>query len=305
MGVKRIFRIVYRSPQIFLGIVICKIPFLAKYKKHLLSTWQDSDKRTQIDNFLFPYTFNVWIKFEYLKEVDPDKREELKALAMGGNSGKKWAECYDTRPLDFNSKTGHLTFREVQPLFDEVEDICKNSRTDLVVIQVGSSSGRETAYFASKYPEFEFIGTDIYQEVIAYSSQSHNLPNLSFVLLSAKDISKLIFKFKEKNILIYASGSLQYVQPEHLKYFFEGLNNHNKLEIVISEPGNESKGKPDELNMSIWRGNFSYTHDYKYYAEKSGIETAKCEIIRPYFPYEDFPEHKNTVHYFYYGRSKK
>ena len=114
---------------------------------------------------------------------------------------------------------------------------------------------------------------------------------------------QLLTPYIEKDILVLSSGSLQYVQPEHLQGFFKTLAKCPNLKILLLEPACESQGKPDELERSIWRGNFSYTHAYKYYAELSGIKTVKCEIIRPYSPYEDFPIHKDTVHYFYYGQT--
>ena len=34
--------------------------------------------------------------------------------------------------------------------------------------------------------------------------------------------------------------------------------------------------------------------------DKRSMEAVKCEIVRPYYPYEDFPSYrKNVVHYFY------
>jgi len=301
--IKRVLRIIYRGPQILLGLFICKIPIFAHKKQHLLSTWHDFDKRSTVDNAIFPYFFEAWIRFEYLMESDPDKREELKSQAMGSNSGAEWAKLYDSRPLDFSGKVGHMTFHEAIPLFKEIEDILEK-RQDLVVIQIGSSSGREIAYFASKYPESIYIGSDIYIDVVAYSRSAHESPNLTFELGSAKDVSQLLSPYRGRNILVYSSGSLQYAQPEHLRYFFKSLANYPNLKIVLLEPANESKGIPDELKTSIWRGNFSYTHDYKYYAEEACIETVKSKVIRPYFPYREFPIHRNTAHYFYSGKTK-
>ena len=79
-------------------------------------------------------------------------------------------------------------------------------------------------------------------------------------------------------------------------------DNCGNLKMLLSEAA-YSKGKPNKIKTSIYKLNFSYTHGYKWYAEKSGIETVKCEIIRPYYPYEDFPMHENTVHYFYSGKT--
>lgn len=297
--------LVTHFPEFLLAGAICKLPLppVVRYKRHLLSTWHDFDKRTQIDNLLFPYVFNRWIKLEYLKETNPDRREELKSLAMGGTSGEKWAINYDSRPLGLSSKLGHMTRGEACPIFSEIEFICENTTSD-VLIQIGSSSGREIAYFANKYPKIKCIGSDIYEEVVTYSKQAHNLPNLSFELSSAQSVLHLLTPYIEKDILVFSQSSLTYVQPEHLQGFFKTLAKCPNLKILLLEPANESQGKPDELEKSIWRSNFSYTHDYKYYAELSGIKTVKCEIIRPYFPYEDFPMHKNTVHYFYYGQTQ-
>ena len=80
-------------------------------------------------------------------------------------------------------------------------------------------------------------------------------------------------------------------------------DNCGNLKMLLSEAA-YSKGKPNKIKTSIYKLSFSYTHDYKWYAEKSGIETVKCEIIRPYYPDEDFSMHENTVHYFYSGKTK-
>ena len=127
-----------------------------------------------------------------------------------------------------------------------------------------------------------------------YASDYHNYSNLLFVKCSAKEIGSILNIVdikKNKHVLVFASSSLNYVQPEHLTIFFNSLSKFSNLKIFLHEAGNESTGKPDEIKTSIYRGEFSYTHDYKWYAEKSGIETVKCEIIRPYYPYEDFPMH--------------
>ena len=68
--------------------------------------------------------------------------------------------------------------------------------------------------------------------------------------------------------------------------------------LIVFFSNNSSAGNQPSCN-----GNFSYNHDYKWYAEESEIETVQCEIIRPYYPYEDFPTQKNRVHYFYSGKT--
>ncbi len=117
---RRILKFIYDCPELLLGGAICKLPLppVIRYKRHLLSTCFDSGKRTKIDKLLFPYVFG-WLKLQYRKETNPDRREELKSLAMGGTSGEKWAKTYDSRPLDFSSKVGHMTFGEANPIFSK------------------------------------------------------------------------------------------------------------------------------------------------------------------------------------------
>lgn len=290
-----------------LGALICQLPFFSQYKRHLLSTWYDFGKRKGIDNLLFNPLFNFWIRFEYLKEKDPDKRESLKELAMGGSSGREWAKHYDSIPLDFNSKVGDLTFNEAVPIFNEIENILEGAKTRLLIIQVGSSSGREIAYFAHKYPAHTYIGTDICQEIADYASSAHQSENLSFRKLSAKNISRLLSEYKNDDILIFSSGSLQYVQPEHLPVFFNSIANTPSAKILLNEPGRESRGKPiDEMGGSIWRGNFTYTHDYRFYAEKANTKTVKSKVIRAYFNVDKnriLHSRYYTFQYFYHGET--
>jgi len=300
---------VINIPTIFICLVIIKLPFFNKYKIHLLSTFYDLEKRSKVDNLLFRVFFAVWIKFEYLQETNPDHRESLKSLALGGKSGRNWAQHYQNKSLDLSGKVGNMLLKDACPLFKEVITFLTNLNQKCIVIQIGSSSGKETRFFANMFPLHTFIGTDIYEEVVNYSNSCHDLPNLSFVQSSAKDIEKLLNKLNNyiigKKILIYSSGSLNYVQPEHLVIFFKSLNKYPNVSIMINEGGSEANGMPNTLKTSIFRGCFSYTHDYKWYAEESGIETVRCEIIRPYYPYEDFPSYRrNTVHFFYYGKTK-
>jgi len=315
ISVQKIITRILQLPLGLIGLAIVKIYLFKKYKLHLLSTWREAQKRNKIDEILYKYVFFLWIKFEYLKEKDPDKRETLKSICMGGENGKKWAEFYQTKniisssggSINLNAKIGHMTSQEACPIFNEISSILENANSNYLVIQIGSSSGKEIAYFAKMFSQHEFVGSDIYDEVVEYSNGFYNYPNLSFVKCSAKEIVNIFniidIDIKNKPVLIFSSASLQYVQPEHITIFFNSLSKFQNLKILLLEPGNESKGKPDEIKTSIWRGDFSFTHDYKWYAEKSGIEKVKFDIIRPYYPYEDFPIHKNVVHYFYSGKT--
>ncbi|MBI1870448.1 MAG: hypothetical protein HYS07_04560 [Chlamydiae bacterium] len=285
-----------------IGMLICRLHLLRKYKFHLLSSWRLEEKRKGLDNLFYRALRLYWFRFQYLSEKDPDKRELLKETPMEGG-GRRWAEYYDNQPLDFKAKVGHLTYNEACPLLSKLDKILSSTTEPLLVVQVGSSSGREIAWLAGRNRIHTYIGTDIYPEVLAYSSKHHHLSNLSFERYSAKEISNLLNRYKGQRIIVFSSGSLQYVQPEHVEIFFDSISCIPKLQIILLEPANESEGNPEKVKGSLWRGDFSYTHNYRFYAEKGGLITQTCEILRPYFPYENFPIHRNTVHYFYGGRS--
>jgi hypothetical protein len=160
-----------------LSLIIIKWAPLQKYKKHLLSTWERIDQRTRIDSILFEPFFYAWVHYEYLPETDPERREILKGFAMGGEAGRSWARSYDSAPIFHSSYD--IPFSEANPFFSEM-DKTLSELNDAVIIQIGSSSGREIAYFASKYPKLQFIGTDVYPEVIEYSDIHHKEKNLKF-----------------------------------------------------------------------------------------------------------------------------
>ena len=108
ISTQKIIKRIFQAPLGLLGLAIVKIPLFNKYKLHLLSTWYEMtvgtgyvgssqtvvEKRNKIDEILYKYVFYSWIKFDYLKEKDPDKRETLKSLCMGGEHGRHWAEYY-------------------------------------------------------------------------------------------------------------------------------------------------------------------------------------------------------------------
>ena len=89
ISTQKIIKKILQLPLVLIGLAIVKITYLNKYKLHLLSTWADVEKRNKVDEILYKYVFFLWFEFEYLKEKDPDKRETLKSICMGGKGGKK------------------------------------------------------------------------------------------------------------------------------------------------------------------------------------------------------------------------
>jgi hypothetical protein len=289
-----------------IGRPICRLRFLRPYKNRLLATWHVQGKRDGLGRVLFAPVVYSWFHDEYLREPDPNKREEMKALLMGGESGRNWADTYNARPIDFRERVGALSYPDAYPVLGEVDRKLKEETDAVVVVQLGSSSGREPAWLAERWPQHQFIGTDIYPEVISYSAEKHPLSNLRFELYSAQTAPSLLSGFPAaRKKLVLSSGTLQYIQPEHLKTCFASLAQVPNLQVLLQEPGSEAAGSPDGLRGTRWRGNFSYTHDYRFYAEQAGFRTSRCNIIRPYQPKAAFPKHAETIHYYYAGVSAK
>jgi hypothetical protein len=292
-------------------LLLCHYVFLiplrpiSQKKLSLLSRWFEFNtshvEQPSVEKLLFRVVFKNWVENEYLKELNPDKREELKSIAMGGVNSANWAAIYDSRALNLSAKAFDPNTQEALPILAYVEAACEKDKPDRV-IQIGCSSGREIAYFAKLYPDIGCIGTDIYTEVIEYCKTNHVSENLSFESCSAHRIHELINCFQNQKTLIVSSGSLQYVQPEHMSEFFSQLTNlyNQSVTVFVGEPASELTGDPDGLCGSVWRGNFSYTHDYRYYSEKAGLRTLKSEMIRPGTNYyKKFPRARGTVHYLF------
>ena len=278
------------------SFMILKWNRFRQYKERLLATWFCLEDRSWLDAFLFDPVFYAWIKYEYLPEPDPDKREALKHLAMGGRSGYNWARYYDACHANYIATIGDLPFDTAIPIFSGITDVLiEKSRA--TVVQIGCSSGHEIACLAARFPAVRFIGTDIYPEVIDYAASHHKDQNLYFRLVSAKDIGLLLRELPGEDIVIMSSGSLQYVQPEHLTVFFQAVK-AARAEVLILEPGACDGTPPDELQGSIYRDNFSITHNYRYYAERAGLRTISSKII---YPYSRSSPHQGVIHLFYHG----
>jgi len=202
-----------------IGMVIYHLPMSRNYRTTLLSFWAESNKIEHwMDRFCYIAVSAYFMRFVYLTEKDPDRRESLKSLVMGGDSGQKWAEHYDAIPIDSNfiGQVGGLSYEKACPLLPELNRFLSDANARMCVIQIGSSSGREIAWLAKRHSIHSFVGTDIYSEVVDYATRKYEYSNLSFEICSAKEVHALLARYDREEVVIFASGSLQYVQPEHL-----------------------------------------------------------------------------------------
>ena len=99
-----------------------------------------------------------------------------------------------------------------------------------------------------------------------------------FKEIAAHKIEHILEEYKGKQFLILSSGSLQYVQPEHIEIFFQQLSTHS-VTLIFCEPYQKEKMSALENRKSCWRGNFSYNHNYKAYGEKNGFVTGTWRLI--------------------------
>lgn len=139
------------------GFILCKFPLLKCYKNRLLSTWMFPEKRGRVDNLLYECLLPVWFRFEYLAEKNPDKRESLKRLCMGGEGGRKWASIYDSRQLDFEEMVGDMPYKEACPILPRLDEVLSNTTSPSVIVQVGCSSGREIAWLAQRHRGYIYM----------------------------------------------------------------------------------------------------------------------------------------------------
>jgi hypothetical protein len=276
-----------------------RIPTVRRWRDGLLATWHLPNERSWLERKLFDPVFERWISDTYLREPDPDARERLKTSCMGGLSGVAWAEAYDRRPIDRQARDGDVSFDEAVAVFPTLDRLLPAAAADTVVVQVGASSGREIAYFAERFTGLTFLGTDIDDKIAARAARAHPLANLTFATARAHTLLSDIAVPDSTPLIVFAEGSLQYVQPEHLAVAFEKLAKRGNVRIVLAEPAQEGAASPDRLDGSVWRGNFSYTHDYRYYGERAGLKTIEQRMIRLHFDTAS-PRHR-TVSYFYHG----
>ena len=274
---KLIFVRSYNCAVYIVITLLSTIPAFRRYQDNILGLWGSQiDSNTK--KFIFDNLFNYWIHNIYLKETDPDRRVALQLLCMGKSSGVAWAETYELRQIDRSVVVNGIPFDEYFPAYLALENVLKKAGSKVVVVQIGSSSGREMAYFANNFPKASFIGIDIDDEIIVRAAKVHKLPNLKFCRAFAHSFLDNLRIDDDCDLVLWSNGSLQYVQPEHIDIFFANMKRRN-IVLIAMENAMEEDVPIDCIHGSRWRGNFSFSHDYKYYAEKNGISTVEYKSI--------------------------
>ena len=269
-------------------------------------------KITRTNNNLFGRLVNHFFWKEYYTR-DIEKRKSIQEKLMGGQSGLEWAKYYkkdrnNFPPKDDENKLGILNYNQA---FQGLNMICElirnNNPEEFTCIQLGGSSGKEISYLAKKFPDTYFIYSDLFESVTSYASKKQKLNNLDYVTCPAESLPAIVQTCKNKRVIIFSIGSCQYVFPENLDLTFRLLSkvNNKEIDFILDESGNNSD---DIMNYkgSLPRGLFSYSHNYKYFAEKYGFATKRWDFVEPFVPKEKFPKYlQNTIKLFGWFNYKK
>jgi hypothetical protein len=283
-----------------LGAVVVRLPWLRPYRERLLSTWQTPDRRRPLDRLLFGPVFSYWLEHVYWPERDPDRREQLKELCMGGTSGVQWADHYDAQPVDLDATVGTLTWAEAWPVYPRLLEVLEGFGGRATVIQIGASSGREIAWIAGRFGDATCVGTDPYPAVVERAAQLHQAPNLRFSVAAAHELGDLLAD-GERPVVVFDSGSLQYVQPEHVAVLMRDLG-RTGAQLLAANPSSTEGDSPLQLGGTTPLGSFSYAHDYRHYAAEAGLGIVEARLVRPY-PADD-PVRRHTAHYFLHAAAR-
>ena len=169
-------------------------------------------------------------------------------------------------------KDFEMSLNDANPMFVKIINFIRSNNLsddeNTYIIQLGSSSGRDLEFFLKIFPKLNYISTDVKDEILDFQREKYSYSNLKYFKCYAEDIDECInhFKVSDKNIILFSSGSLQYVNPFFLEEFFSILRNYKILNLFISEPVSllfidnnnlQSLTTVDEtLNMESYREKF-------------------------------------------------
>lgn len=180
------------------------------------------------------------------------RREEIKRLCMGEDSGVAWAKAYLARGFPDR-------FTPVLGMFTELERRLASGAVRSVH-QVACCSGREIAYFAQRHPEIRFRGSDADPAVVDFlRDEWRHLPNLSFAVLRLERPDDPGFAALESDVA-YASGGLHYLDPPSLHRFL-GRARGLSSALLLSQPLDAGYA-PERESLSTPRRMLSWNHPY-------------------------------------------
>ena len=261
-----------------------------KILKYYPESYQFHKKPNYLFYFLHLIYFNYFYNEIYLKELDPNKRAKIQKICFGGlDDGVQYAIL----EADGGNQR-FLTGPKFKPILDKIDglnNLYKNKK--ILVVQIGCSNGRKIKFIANKYPHFDLFGIDIFDNMINYCNKNNNLQNLIFYKSYAHKVEQLIFRKKFDVCIIFSSGSAQYIQPEHLKIFFNNVGKIKNTHLIFCE-GYYVKNLNNyflESKNSFNNFAFHFTHNYNEYCKETGLVLENMDI------------YENTDSCFFYAKS--
>jgi len=294
-------RFIYNIIKFPLVIIFIKTPLINILKKRF-----KFHRVLKTRNF-FWFILDTLFEKEYFNKIkNKNKIRELTDSTLNNDEGRKWAERYYNGHFETleglkREKVGNISSYEALPVFSKIIEHIRVNKIDenknTYIIQLGSSSGRDLEFFYKLFPKLNYISTDINDEILDFQKEKYSYSNFSYYKCYAEDIDECInsFQIKEKNIIVFASGSLQYVNPSFLNDFFLKIKVYKNFNLFLNEPVNLQFIDNKNL-ISDNRANISFSHMYDKYAEKTGNKIIEKKVIRPFS--KDDPNHKFTGHFY-------
>jgi hypothetical protein len=252
------------------------------------------------------FVLDILFQREYFSKLkNKEEIRELTNSTLIEGEGKKWAQHYYDRHFQTldelkKGRTGTMSQNDATPIFERMINYIKSNNLsddkNTYIIQLGSSSGRDLEFFLKIFPKLNYISTDVNNEILDFQKDKYSYPNFKYFKCYAEDIDECInhFKISDKNIILFSSGSLQYVNQFFLEEFFSKIKNYKNLNLFISEPVSLLFIDNNKL-ISDYRGNTSFSHRYDEYAKNSNLSIIENQVIRPYSA--DDKQHGQTGHF--------
>jgi hypothetical protein len=293
MNIKRIIYNIIKYPLI---LIFLKTPFI-----NILIKRFRFYKFNRTNNIIMKMLDIIFQKEYYNKLKSKEKIRELSDSTLSFGEGKKWAQHYYEKNFLSLGKLKDETIYKKIVNYIKKKNLDQNK--DVFIIQLGSSSGRDLEYLYNIYPKLNYISTDINDEILDFQKEKYNFKNLEYYKCHAEDIDKCInhFNLSNKIIIIFAAGSIQYVNPFFLKEFFSKISTFEQLNLFISEPIS-IKFIENSKNLSESRGYVSFTHRYDEYALTAKMKIIEKKIIHLFA--KDDPNHKDTATYYLHVEHK-
>jgi trans-aconitate methyltransferase len=187
----------------------------------------------------------------YSPDATTIRREEIKQLCMGRDSGVAWAKRYLEKGFPEPQTANLPMFSILQKWFASGEIRSAH--------QVGCCSGREIAWFARHFPEIRFLGSDCDPAVVTFLKNFWaGIRNLDFMELHMdRPIPDAPGVCTD---LLYASGGFHYMDSTSLRHFFENIRKFAHR-IALSQPLDRPFDAV-QSEESTPRGMLSWNHPY-------------------------------------------